>query len=689
MANIKPVHAVAGALAIVVLAAAAFFALGAHATAGESFAAADWTAHNGGTQEAAYSQLEEINRGNVARLGLAWQMELPTEGTLEATPLAVDGALYFTGSLAEVYAVDAVSGKLLWKYDPQVWKVAPHRLNMTVFPVNRGAAYADGKVFVATIDGRLIALAAKDGTVLWSVDTLPPKGYHTITGAPRTFNGKVIIGQGGADIGARGFVTAYDQATGKQLWRFYTAPGSPEENKDDAVMERAASTWSGEYWKRGTGGTVWNGITFDPELNRIYIGTSNGGPYDPAIRSPGGGDNLFICSVVALDADTGKYVWHYQVNPREGWDYKATADMVAATLTIEGKPRKVLMQAPTNGFFYVLDRETGKVISAEKYGKVTWADRIDIASGRPVERPNIRYETGDVLMYPGSIGAHNWQAMAFSPKAGLVYIPYMQIGTEFAKGRKVEGGIDVGGINMAWSDSKDPQDGKGALVAWDPVAQKQRWRVPLATIWNGGTMATAGDLVFQGTADGYLTAYDAANGKQLWRYYVGMGIVAAPMTYTAGGKQYVSILAGYGSSAAAISHIANIGWKYRIHQRRLLTFVLDGKAILPASPPPSREITPLDDPKLVINVADVAEGGELYHRCLGCHGRNVISAGGAPDLRESPVALNKDSFLAVVHDGALIERGMPAFKMLPPEQLLKIHAYIRAQARVALAQPKE
>jgi len=514
--------------------------------------------------------------------------------------------------------------------------------------------------------------------------TLPERGYHTSTGAPRVFNGKVIIGNGGADIGMRGFVTAYDQKTGRQLWRFYTAPGSPEENRGDPAMERAAATWNGEYWKTGTGGTVWNGITFDPDLNRIYIGTGNGGPYDPSIRSPGGGDNLYLCSIVALDADTGKYIWHYQVNPREGWDYKATAGMVTATLTIEGKRRKVLMQAPTNGFFYVLDRETGKLISAEKYGKVTWADRIDLATGRPVEAPNIRYETSELTMYPGSSGAHNWQAMAFSSKTGLVYIPYMQLGTSFTKGKPLAGSVSVGGINMGWAELADPMDGKGALVAWDPVRRKQAWRVPLDTIWNGGVLATGGDVVFQGTADGYFTAYHARTGKRLWRFQVGQGIVGAPMSYALDGRQYVSVLAGYGSSAAAYSHVANTGWKYGVHPRRLLTFTLDSKAVLPPAPPPSLAVNALDDPAIVLDEADVAHGEELYHRCMGCHGRNVVGVGGpAGDLRESPLAFDREMLWSVLHDGALLEQGMPRYANLSREQVEQIWSYIRAEARKA------
>ncbi len=334
---------------------------------------ADWLRHNATDMGGNFSPLGQITPATAGKLGLAWSIDLPDEHALEATPLAVNGILYFSGSYARVYAVDGRTGKRLWTYDPETWKHNQIKLRWTL-AANRGVAYDAGRIFVGTIDGRLIAIDAKSGQKIWSVETVDPDS-----------KGKVLIGNGGADFNARGYVTAYDQETGKQLWRFYTVPGAPEENKGDPAMERAAETWRGEYWKTGTGGTAWNGLTYDPELDQLYIGTGNSGPYDPEVRSPGGGDNLYLVSIVALNPDTGKYIWHYQQNPREAWDYKSTANMIATTLTIDGRPRKVLMQAPTNGFFYVLDRVTGKPISAEKITKVTWASRIDMATGRPVE----------------------------------------------------------------------------------------------------------------------------------------------------------------------------------------------------------------------------------------------------------------------------------------------------------------
>jgi quinohemoprotein ethanol dehydrogenase len=644
-------------------------------------AAGDWPHHGGGADESGYSRLDQINATNVSKLALAWSLDLPGEVTLEATPLAVDGVLYFTGSYAAVYAVDGATGKLRWKYDPQTWKHNPAKMHYS-FAVNRGAAYADGRVFAAALDGRLFALDAKSGKLLWSVETVERNSMETVTGAPRTFNGKVIIGSTGGDFGMRGYVAAYDGATGRQVWRFYTVPGRPEENRGDPAMERAAKTWSGPYWNTGTGGTVWNGITFDAELNRLYIGVGNGAPYDVATRSPGDGDNLYLASIVALDANTGKYVWHYQANPREAWDYKCAANIVLATLAIDGKPRKVLLQSPTNGFFYVLDRESGKLISAEKTGKVTWAERIDLATGRPVEVPNIRYETGELIIWPSPIGTHNWQDMSFSPRSGLVYIPYMQVGARFSKGPPWPGAVSIGGLSIGWQMA-DREDGKGALLAWDPARQRARWKVQHDTIWNGGTLATAGDLVFQGTADGYFSAYDATTGKRVWQFNAGLGIIAAPISFAVAERQYVAVLVGYGGSASIGSNIMHAGWKYTA-PRRLLTFALDGNARLPASAPPDMSVNAVDDPAIQLRDADVAAGRDQFLACAICHGRELVSAGGpAPDLRESRLALNPESFWSVVHDGTLLAKGMPRFETLTREQVMQIYAYIRAGAREA------
>ena len=650
-------------------------------------AGADWPDHGGDAATTSFSRLQQIKTSNVTRLGLQWSLDLPGEVTLEATPLAVNGMLYFTGSYAAVYAVDAVTGKVAWKFDPKTWQHNPMKMHFS-FGANRGAAYADGRVFAAALDGRLFAFNARTGALLWSVETTNPQGPQSVTGAPITFKDKVIIGNAGADFGARGYVTAYDAATGHQAWRFYTAPGSPQENAADPAMQRAAKTWNGEYWKTGTGGAVWDSITFDAVFNRIYLGTGNGGPYDPKVRSPGGGDNLYTASIVALDADTGKYVWHYQINPSDAWDFDCTQPMALATLNVAGKPRPVLMQAPKNGFFYVIDRRTGQLISAQKIGKVNWADHIDIASGRPVEQKNIRYESGKASIWPSSLGAHSWQSMSYSPQTHLVYIPYLQVGSKFSKGAPEPGDISVGGISMGWAKS-DPLDGKGALIAWDPARQQQAWRLPLDTLWNGGTLSTAGGLVFQGTADGYLSGYDAKNGRRLWRFDAGLGIIAPPITYTVGTQQFVSVLVGYGGQSAIASDLMNVGWKYGAQPRRLLTFALNGEAMLPPSAPRTTRVDALDDPSVQIQDADVAAGHALYLACAACHGRDLASTGGpAPDLRESQLALHPESFWTVVHDGALVQRGMPSFESFTQEQIKQLYAYIRSGARQALAAQK-
>jgi quinohemoprotein ethanol dehydrogenase len=641
----------------------------------------NWAGHGGSPDETAYSELKQIDRSNAGRLGLAWFLDLPGERTLAATPIAVDGVLYFTGSLATVYAVEGVSGKLLWQYDPEVWKHTPQKLHYAL-PTNRGVAYQEGRVFVATLDGRLLALDAKSGNLLWSVATATAESFTTITGAPRVFKDKVVIGNGGADFSARGYVTAYDQATGKQAWRFYVIPGTAEQNRGDPAMERAAASWSADSLKKGAGGGgPWDSITFDQQLNRLYVGTGNASPYDPEERSPGGGDNLYTASIVCLDADTGQYIWHYQVNPRDSWDFDATQQMSLATLTIEGRARKVLMQAPKNGFLYLIDRTNGKLISAGKIGKVNWADHVDLKTGRPVEAKNAHYQDGQITIWPAPTGSHNWHSMSFSPRTGLLYIPYMQLAMSYTKHG---GGGSLGGSVSMSMVKQDPEDGKGALLAYDPIRQKLRWKVQHPAYWNGGTMSTAGGLVFQGTADGFFDAYDALDGRQLWQFNTGLGIVAAPISYSVDGVEYVSVLVGYGSSNS-IGNIMNVGWKYGAQPRRLLTFKLDAKGVLPPSAPPDLNVHALDDPTFKIDAADVSAGQGLFMmNCAACHGLDAISAGApAPDLRESPAALDRNALWSIVHDGGLLPRGMPRFDNLNAEQFKQIYAYIRAQARAA------
>ncbi len=644
----------------------------------------NWPSVGGGADEASYSQLDAISASNVRKLGLVSSLDLEGEASLEATPVAVDGILYFSGSYSGVYAVDGVSGKLLWKYDPQMWKVHPEKMGM---PVNRGVAYADGRVFIGALDGRLIALDAKTGKEIWTAETLPKGSLHTITGAPRTFNGKVIIGNGGADIGQRGFVSAYDQKSGALVWRFYTVPGSPDQNAGDPVTEMIAKTWSGQWWRVGTGGTVWNAMTFDPEFNQIYLGVGNSGPYNPARRNPAGGDNLFVASVVALDADTGKYVWHYQENPNESWDYKAVTNMVTTSVSISGKQRKVLLQAATNGFFYVIDRETGKLISAEKTGKVNWASGYDLATGRPIEMPGIRYQEHPVTLWPGTLGAHNWQAMAYSPKTGFAYIPYMKASSTYSTKLRP---TDFPYMGVALDNVKhDPDDGTGALIAWDPITQKAKWTVKRPFAWNGGTLATAGNLVFQGTAEGYFEAYDAVTGKRLWKFNAGLGIISAPMSWSKSGTQYVSVLVGWGGTAAAAADLLNVGWKYGQQPRRILTFALGGTKKLPSSPPRDMKVYAVDDPSIILDEAAVKAGQGMTFMCGACHGMQFHSGGApGPDLRESALALSEENFWQVVHEGALKERGMPSFPMLGRAQVHQLWSSLRAASREVLGTRK-
>ncbi|SFR89021.1 quinohemoprotein ethanol dehydrogenase [Sphingomonas jatrophae] len=647
----------------------------------------DW-ARYGGDAENHYSPLDQINRGNVARLGLAWSLDLDDGPNAMSAPLAVDGIVYFTTGYSVVHAVDARTGQRLWRFDPQ----APERAGRKMRAAwgSRGIAFARGLIFTGTIDGRLIAVDAKTGAQAWSVQTLSREDESYITGPPWIAGDKVVIGFGGGDFGpVRGYVTAYDISTGKQAWRFYTVPGDPKKGPDgaasDDVMAMAAKTWTGEWWKWGGGGTAWHAMAYDPKRELIFIGTGNGAPWNRKVRSPGGGDNLFLCAIIALDARTGKYRWHYQVNPGESWDYNAAMDIELATLEIDGRPRDVVMQAPKNGFFYVLDRDTGKLISAEKFAPANWATRIDKATGRPVETPFARFPGGKpVVIYPSPVGAHAAEAMAYSPRTRLVYTPaYDQARVyvdapdlaawRFKPGQVINNAVGVPPPSMTLPP------GKSALLAWDPARQREVWRLPQVGQRTGGATATGGDLVFQSQADGMFKAFDARSGKVLWSTDIQNGAQAQPITYLVDGRQYVTVMASWRAQGPS-GRVPE--YDYYSTRRRVLTFALDGKRRLP----PAAPVTPIaDDPAFKVDPALADRGKPLFAaHCAICHGPATMSGGAAPDLKRGGAPLAYDSLVAVLRDGMLVPRGMPRFEELAPTDIAALQHYIRQQARLAL-----
>lgn len=644
-----------------------------------------WLTHGRTYDEQRFSPLKQINAANIKNLGLAWSFDTQTTRGLEATPLIVDGVMYTTGSWSVVFALNAKTGKQLWQYDPQV----PHRYGPRACcdVVNRGVAVYKGRVYVGTLDGRLVALDAATGKPAWQVVTVDQTKPYTITGAPRVVKGKVIIGNGGGEFGVRGYVSAYDAETGKMVWRFYTVPGDTAQPFESPAMEKAAKTWKGEWWKLGGGGTVWDSMAYDPELDLLYVGTGNGSPWNPHLRSPGGGDNLYLSSILALKPDTGELVWHYQTTPGDAWDYTATQHMILADLTINGRKRQVLMQAPKNGFFYVLDRKTGELISAEAFVPVTWAKGIDKQTGRPIENPGVRYADAGIPQKPGPLGAHNWQPMSFNPQTGLVYIPAQETEFYYAQARPFQ--QRAGGWNLGLDFSAAPFTAvptalpTGHLLAWDPIAQKERWRVQYPVMWNGGTLTTAGNLVFQGTADGRFVAYSADKGEKLWEVKVGTGIIAAPVTYELDGAQYVAVMAGWGGAFPLTG--GSIGLPPA--PGRVLTFALNGKQPLPAiAAPVMSAITPIE---FTASKETIAQGAILYSQnCSVCHGIASVGGGGVlPNLALSQPAIY-DKFEQIVLGGALIDEGMPSFKdWLRPEEVAAIRAYVLSR-RNELTQKK-
>jgi quinohemoprotein ethanol dehydrogenase len=642
----------------------------------------DWPTIGLDYAETRFSKLNQINADNVKKLGLAWSYPLESSRGVEATPVVVDGIMYQTASWSVVHAIDARTGKQLWTFDPKVDREKGYKGCCDV--VNRGVALWKGKVFVGAYDGRLFALDAVTGKVVWEKDTVASKEHsYTITGAPRVFNGKVVIGNGGAEFGVRGYVTAYDAETGNQAWRWFTVPGDPSKPFEDESMAAAAKTWdpAGKYWINGGGGTAWDTITFDPDLNLVYIGTGNGAPWNQKVRSPSGGDNLYLSSIVALNADTGKYAWHYQETPGDHWDYTATQPMILADINIDGAPRKVILHAPKNGFFFVIDRTNGKFISAKNFVDVNWATGYD-ANGRPIE---IKEARGDEAYdsIPGPAGAHNWHPMSYNPQTGLVYLPAQGVPINltpektFAQNAVAPGKFaSATGWNLGFLLNATPPKNPafGRLVAWDPVKQKEAWRVEHVAPWNGGTLTTAGNLVFQGTADGRFVAYNATTGEKLWESPTGTGVVAAASTYMVDGKQYVSIAVGWGGVIGQWIRVTELSSPGTVY-----TFAVDGKAPLPTFVKYQTEGLLKGvkyDPK------DIPEGTAIYvAACAACHSVPGVDNGGNIRNLGYVGAETITNLKDIVFKGPFRDRGMPDFTgKLKEEDIPKLQAFIQGTA---------
>jgi quinohemoprotein ethanol dehydrogenase len=642
---------------------------------------ANWMTYGRTYSEQRFSPLVRIKVDNAKQLGLAWYADLDTDRGQEATPLVIDGVLYVSTAWSMVKAFDAKTGRLLWSYDP----VVPRALgvNGCCDVVNRGVAAWKGKIFIGTFDGRLVALDARTGKQVWSVMTVDPSKPYTITQAPRVIKGRVVIGNSGSEYGVRGYISAYDAETGNLVWRFYTVPGDPARPAENAILAEAAKTWHGEWWKLGGGGTVWEGLSYDPELNFIYFGVGNGLEWNQGQRSASQGDNWFLSSIVAINADTGDYVWHYQATPGEEWDYDAVQQLILADLTIDGARRQVLMQANKNGFYYVLDRKTGQLISAKNFTPVTWASGIDPKTGRPIENPDIRYDkTGKrAQLLPGALGAHSWQAMSFNPKTGLVYIPAQEIGMTY------ESVKDFQPASIGWNvatATTNPPNVKGYLLAWDPVNQREVWRANYLGPWNGGVLTTAGDLVIQGNAAGDFSAYRADTGEKLWSMFVQSPVMAAPVTYELDGEQYIAVLSGWGGAYPLMQGKQSDKSGNMRNVSRLLAFKLGATASLP--PLPRERQLALNPPPATADAVKVAAGEALFGRfCSVCHGEAAVGGGVVPDLRGSPF-IAVDAWYGIVLDGALKEGGMAPFgSVLDRSQATAIRDYVIHRANEDMA----
>lgn len=662
--------------------------------------ATEWLTYGGTYDEQRHSPLTQINPGTLARLGVAWTYDLGSTRGVEATPIVHDGVMYVTASWSVLHAIDAKTGKRLWVYDPAVDKSIG--VDACCDAVNRGVAWKDGVLFLGVLDGRLEAIDAKTGQRLWSVQTTDKAKPYTITGAPRVVKNMVLIGNGGAEFGVRGYVSAYDTKTGALVWRFYTVPNPnkrPDGAASDAALARIANpTWGNRgAWKTdGGGGTVWDAIVYDRENDQVIIGVGNASPWNAQIRDPDGGDDLFVASLVALDADTGRYRWHFQQTPRDVWDYTSTQPIILADLPLgkNGASRRVVLQAPKNGFFYVLDAATGAFISGKSYVRQTWTTGLD-AAGRPIETPGARPVQTPVTQLPGTHGAHNWHPMAFDPALGLVFIPAQEIPRTFAPEAKPSpNSVWNTGYDYSYGASIDAPDKaklramraalKGRLIAWDPVAQQPRWSVEQKTAGNGGVLSTAAGLVFQGTIGGDLVAYAAKDGRELWRHPLKGGGIAPPVTYRLDGRQYLAIATGWGGVYGLAAGYA-FDPPLRGNAGRVIAFRTGASGTIPDQDAPHVErraqAAPFGTPAML------KRGADMFSRvCMACHGPMAISSGVLPDLRWSPFSADRDGWKAVVIDGALAPEGMASFaRVLTADDAEAIRAYVVRQANEAKA----
>lgn len=643
----------------------------------------DWSMHGGSPREERFSPLTQIDRNSVARLGLAWSYQTGTNRGLEATPLVVEGILYATASWSIVFALDGKTGRELWRHDPQVprWKAKHACCDV----VSRGVAFSAGRIYSGTLDGRLLALDAKTGEVVWSIQTTEPGQPYTITGAPRVVKDLVVIGNGGAEFGVRGYFSAYHASTGELAWRFYTVPASKQGPHEHPELEMAAATWpANALWQAGLGGTAWDGMAYDPELDLLYIGTGNSSVYDRTKRSPGGGDNLFLASILALRPATGELVWHYQTTPGEHWDYTATQNMILAEIQWQGRMRQVLLQAPKNGFFYVLDRATGELLSAEKYVHVSWAARVDLETGRPIERAEGDWSKKDRLIAPSPMGGHNWQPMSFHPGTGLVYIPAIE--SLYAYMANDDFQFRPGLWNTAEDftrlhESMEDRSGLRSLpcgltrlIAWDPIKAEKAWEVQHDSGVPGGTLATAGHLVFQGSGLGRFSAYEAFGGKLLWSSEIGIDVMAPPVTYQIDGVQYVAVLAGTGGSLG--NHQSHFDHD---NAGRVLAFKLHGNAVMP--PVEKRPERRVSVPPLDVPPETVARGRQVYaENCFTCHGIGADASGLYPDLRTATAGTHAE-WDAIVRGGIRTQAGMPSFaSSVSEDDARAVQAYILERA---------